>query len=94
MVSTYARAQGAAARMGYPKDIDTYIMISGMWTSSLYLGCFVGPTIAGFLVKYYNNRFATTVFFLAYMVVLVADLGEWMYMQVKGLTRRQEYVQL
>ena len=29
MVSTFARAQGAAARMGYPKDIDTYLLISG-----------------------------------------------------------------
>ena len=29
MCSSFARAQGAAARMGYAKDIDTYIMISG-----------------------------------------------------------------
>lgn len=29
MVSTFSRAQGAATRMGYPKDVNTYLMISG-----------------------------------------------------------------
>lgn len=30
MVSTFSRAQGAAIRCGFEKDIDTYLLISGM----------------------------------------------------------------
>jgi hypothetical protein len=29
MVSTFGRAQGAAMRKGYAKDIETYLLISG-----------------------------------------------------------------
>ena len=29
MVSTFGRAQGAAIRKGYAKDIETYLLISG-----------------------------------------------------------------
>jgi len=80
MVSTYSRAQGAAARMGFPKDIDTYLMISGMWTSSLYLGCFAGPTLAGFMVERFNFRTTTILFWACYVVILVADCLEVDYL--------------
>jgi hypothetical protein len=29
MVSTFSRAQSAAIRMGFEKDLDTYLLISG-----------------------------------------------------------------
>ena len=31
MVSTFGRAQGAALRKGFKDDIDTYLLISGMY---------------------------------------------------------------
>merc|ERR1712108_55881 len=75
MVSTFA-TQGAAARMGYPKDIDTYLLISGTWTSSLYLGCFAGPTLAGFMVERIGFRHTTILFWAVYLAILLADFLE------------------
>merc|ERR1711973_24854 len=51
LVSTFARAQGSAIRLGYTDDLPTYLLISGLWSSSVYLGAFAGPTIGGFLVE-------------------------------------------
>lgn len=34
---------------GFPNDIHTYGLLSGIWSSSFALGAFLGPSIAGFL---------------------------------------------
>ena len=47
MVSTFSRAQTAPIRLGYQKDLPTYLLMSGLWSSTLYFGGFLGPTIAG-----------------------------------------------
>ena len=47
VVAGFADAHKAALRAGFPDTIDTYGLISGLWTSVFALGAFIGPTIAG-----------------------------------------------
>lgn len=34
---------------GLPNNIDTYGLVSGLWTSTFALGAFIGPSISGIL---------------------------------------------
>merc|ERR1711997_1186629 len=51
VVSSFSRAQNRVLQMGFADDINTYVMISGIWLSAFSLGNFVGPTIAGAIVE-------------------------------------------
>ena len=44
---------------GFPDTIDTYGLISGLWTSVFALGAFVGPTVAGILFDAVGFPYAT-----------------------------------
>ena len=48
----------------------------GMWTSSLYLGCFAGPTLAGFMVERIGFRSTTILFWAVYLLILFIDVLE------------------
>ena len=57
-------------------DSKVYVLVSGMWTFSFYLGIFVGPTFGGIFVDYYGFRTtATGMFFVCCFSVLI-DLVE------------------
>ena len=47
-----------------------------MWTSSLYLGCFAGPTLAGFMVERIGFRSTTILFWAVYLLILFIDMLE------------------
>jgi len=49
VVAGFADAHKSAILHGFPDTIDTYGLISGLWTSVFALGAFVGPTVAGIL---------------------------------------------
>jgi len=38
-----------SSESGFPNDIHTYGLLSGIWSSSFALGAFLGPSIAGVL---------------------------------------------
>ena len=63
----------------------------GMWSSSFFLGNFVGPTVSGILVDYYGFRMTTLVFFVVYLVNIFVDVGE-LFFTIRS--RRREYEQL
>lgn len=42
-----------------PDSIETYGLISGLWTSTFALGAFIGPTISGYLYDAIGFRAAT-----------------------------------
>ena len=50
-----------------------------MWTSSFYLGNFVGPTVGGFLVDYYGFGMAALVMFAACCLSILIDVAELSY---------------
>ena len=59
-----------------------------MWTSSLYLVCFAGPTIAGYLVEWYDFRITTILFWASYLVLFVVDFIECGYFFKTGAHRQ------
>jgi MFS family permease len=44
---------------GFPDNIATYSVVSGLWASSLSLGLFVGPTVGGILLDQSSYRVAS-----------------------------------
>jgi len=78
MVSTYGRAHSAAIRLGYKDNICTYLLVSSTWSSSFFLGSFLGPTVAGFTVEHFGFRATTFGFVVVYALVLLMDLFELM----------------
>lgn len=48
-VPTFVDSMRAAFESGFPNDIHTYGLLSGIWSSSFALGAFLGPSIAGVL---------------------------------------------
>ena len=47
-----------------------------MWSASFYIGNFIGPTAAGFLVDAYGFEWTTVVFFSLYGFILLVDIFE------------------
>lgn len=41
---------------GLPDNIQTYGLISGLWTSTFALGAFIGPSVSGFLYDHVGFR--------------------------------------
>merc|ERR1740124_1881984 len=87
VVSSFSRAQNRVLQMGFADDINTYVMISGIWLSAFSLGNFVGPTIAGALVETEGFRNTTMIFFALYCLMLVLDVFEAIYRKLQE--RRQ-----
>lgn len=45
-----------------------------MWTSSIYFGTFLGPTIGGVAVETWDFRTATIIYWCTFIIVLVRKL--------------------
>jgi MFS family permease len=70
-------------------------MIAGMWSTSFYLGNFLGPTVSGFLVEAYGFRNSTVLFFSILLFILVIDVFELAYnVRMKRSTKNVNYEEL
>lgn len=49
LVSTFSDALQTAMKNGFNEGLETYGLISGLWTSVFAFGAFVGPSVSGFL---------------------------------------------
>jgi len=49
VVGGFSDAHKSAIRAGFPDTIDTYGLVSGLWTSVFAFGAFIGPTLGGIL---------------------------------------------
>ncbi|KPI93562.1 MFS-type transporter C6orf192 [Papilio xuthus] len=78
LVASFSDALGTAIANGLPNSIETYGLVSGMWTSVFALGAFVGPTVSGLLFDSVGFRNSTMfVFILHLIVMLVVMLYLW-----------------
>ncbi|CAL8093265.1 unnamed protein product [Orchesella dallaii] len=50
-VSSFILALRHSIDAGFPDNVATYSVVSGMWASVLALGLFIGPSIAGYLFE-------------------------------------------
>eukprot|EP00095_Tigriopus_kingsejongensis_P003951 maker-scaffold79_size400133-snap-gene-1.9 protein:Tk03951 transcript:maker-scaffold79_size400133-snap-gene-1.9-mRNA-1 annotation:"uncharacterized mfs-type transporter" len=71
VVSGFADAHKQALAAGFPDTIDTYGLISGLWTSVFALGAFVGPTVAGILFDAIQFPMATLFIIVAQIFVII-----------------------
>ena len=94
VVSSFSRAQSRVLSLGYQDDINTYVMISGVWLSAFSLGNFVGPTIAGCLVQTEGFRTTTLIFFALYCIMILMDTFEAFLNWRRNSRYRQEYERL
>jgi MFS family permease len=66
-----------------------------MWSTAFYLGTFLGPTIAGFLVEWKGFRFSTIPSFVLLIVILCVDLVELVYnIKIKRSTKNNNNQEL
>ena len=65
------------------------VFVPGMWSASFYIGNFIGPTVAGFLVDAYGFQWTTIVFFGLYGFILIVDICELSYNIIKSRTHVQ-----
>ena len=62
---------------GFPNNLATYGMVSGLWTSSFALGSFIGPSVAGVMYDYVGFEYSTlfvVVFNFALVSVVVIQV--------------------
>ena len=75
MVSTFVRARLEVIKEGYRDSIETNLLISSMWSASFYLGNFLGPTIGGLLVDYFDFPWTAFTFSIVYIIMTFIDFG-------------------
>ena len=72
-----------------------FFQSSGMWSTTFYLGSFLGPTIAGFLVDAKGFRFSTIPSFVLCILILVVDIVELAYnIKMKRSAKNLDYEEL
>uniref|UniRef100_A0A8D8VZN9 MFS-type transporter SLC18B1 n=1 Tax=Cacopsylla melanoneura TaxID=428564 RepID=A0A8D8VZN9_9HEMI len=71
MVPTFIDALRSAIEAGFPDDLSTYGMLSGLWSSSFALGAFVGPSVAGFLFDTVGFQYGTLFPIVCHMLLFV-----------------------
>ena len=59
----------SSLKKGFQDNIETYGLVSGLWTSTFALGAFFGPSISGILYDRIGFR-ASTVFVIGLHVIL------------------------
>lgn len=60
-----------------PDNIETYGLISGLWTSTFALGAFIGPSVSGYLYDTVGFR-QSTIFVIAIHLVVFAVTAMFM----------------
>ena len=82
-----------AIRNGFPDNLDTYALVSGLWTATFALGAFVGPTVAGLLVDYFQFRNSTLFVVGTQTSVLVLTLA-FIFKMYRKSKLEKEYANL
>merc|ERR1712088_923481 len=72
VVGGFSDAHKSAIRCGFPDTIDTYGLVSGLWTSVFAFGAFVGPTFGGILYDAVTFRWAIFLIVIGELLSLLA----------------------
>lgn len=59
LVASFTDALRTSISYGFPNNLETYGLISGLWTSSFALGAFIGPSVAGILLDSIGFQYAS-----------------------------------
>ncbi|KAK8750477.1 hypothetical protein OTU49_014848 [Cherax quadricarinatus] len=72
LVATFTSAHRDAVQNGFPDDIQTYGLVSGLWTSTFALGAFIGPSAAGALFDWIGFSWATVFVVALHLIVALS----------------------
>nr|CAD7448874.1 unnamed protein product [Timema bartmani] len=75
LVPCFIDALQSTVAKGFPDDMTTYGIISGLWLSSFSLGAFLGPSIAGLLFDLVKFRKGTLFIITLHFIVLLLSVG-------------------
>ena len=95
-IDTYLFIAGSIFWVFKPNLFMSRDSLSGTWTSSFYLGNFLGPTIAGLFVEKYGFRATTSGFVVLSRLMFFVNLAVLYYMiKVKPKKdREKEYEEI
>ncbi|XP_059049147.1 MFS-type transporter SLC18B1-like [Achroia grisella] len=74
LVASFSDALSTAIASGLPNTIETYGLVSAMWTSTFALGAFIGPTVSGVLFDSIGFPNSTVFIFLLHLLVMLMVL--------------------
>ncbi|KAL3282205.1 hypothetical protein HHI36_005399 [Cryptolaemus montrouzieri] len=69
LVASFSDALRTSIAHGLPNNLETYGLVSGLWTSTFALGAFIGPSISGILYDNVGFRHATMFIVAVHLVV-------------------------
>ncbi|KAG7163416.1 MFS-type transporter SLC18B1-like [Homarus americanus] len=72
LVATFTSAHRDAVVNGFPDDIETYGLVSGLWTSTFALGAFIGPSAAGALFDWIGFGWASVFVVALHLIVAIS----------------------
>ncbi|KAA0203651.1 hypothetical protein HAZT_HAZT004233 [Hyalella azteca] len=75
MVATFSGAKKDAVEAGLPDDLATYGLVSGLWNSSVALGGFIGPSIAGVMFDTIGFGWGTFIIALLHLFVAIVTIS-------------------
>lgn len=75
-----------ASEYGFPDNIQTYGLVSGLWTSTFALGAFIGPFISGLLYDYVGFR-KGVIFIIVTQLLVGCITALFLVYRKKGTTR-------
>ena len=78
-VSSFCISHTEAIASGFSNNINTYGLVSGLWTSTFALGAFVGPSAAGILLEHFGFPWATMFISCFGLFLLVAGSSTLCY---------------
>ncbi|ODM90155.1 MFS-type transporter SLC18B1 [Orchesella cincta] len=78
-VSSFILALRNAFGAGFPDDVATYSVISGMWTSFMAMGLFIGPIVAGYLVEIMGFQWGSVFVCGATFTLIIATASSIMF---------------
>jgi len=93
VVSGFVLAHKGALNAGFPDNLSTYGLISGLWTSTFALGACVGPSVAGFLVDSSNFRSASLFVVIIHAALLLVAIL-FLFTELAVFSKRKNYHQI
>merc|ERR1711976_70393 len=92
VVGGFSDAHKSAIKCGFPDTIDTYGLVSGLWTSVFAFGAFVGPTFGGVLYDAVTFRWAIFLIVIGELLSLISLVAYLVYELC--LSNKPEYTRM
>jgi len=73
LVATFSGSLAAAHKAGFPQDLSTSGLISGIYVSSFALGSFMGPSVGGIAIDYLGFKWTSQILVAMHVFLAVSS---------------------